>query len=90
MATIVVRACGYRVTSRKGHHYFTFRALEAVDPAFTKEAASFDVARSKRNDFSYDAPVEVSDTDVAALITTVEQFRELAEEWIGVRYASFV
>lgn len=30
LATIVIRACGYRVTSRSGHHYYTFQALAAA------------------------------------------------------------
>ena len=86
MATVVVRACGYRVTSKKGHHYYTFIALETADQAFAKEAAVFDVSRSKRNDFSYDAVVNLSETDVADLIATVERFRDDAEKWIAARF----
>src|SRR5436309_15028266 len=45
MATIVVRACGYRVISKGGHHYYTFQALETADAVFIKQAALFDLAR---------------------------------------------
>jgi hypothetical protein len=65
MATIVVRASGYRVVAKTGHHYFTFQAMQASDPAFVRMALYFDTARDKRNDFSYDSPVLVSDTDCA-------------------------
>ena len=84
-ATIVVRACGYRVISKGGHHYYTFQALEASDPGFAKVAVYFDTARSKRNDFSYDTPVAISDTEAADLVRSVIQFRNDVEAWIKRR-----
>ena len=81
-ATIVVRACGYRVISKGGHHYYTFQALEAADPGFAKLAVYFDTARSKRNDFSYDTPVTVSDTEADDLVRSVIQFRNDVGAWI--------
>jgi hypothetical protein len=86
MATVVVRACGYRVTAKSGHHYFTFQALQASDRAFVKVAIYFDDARDKRNDFSYDSPVLISDTDADDLLKTVEEFQRDAENWIQKRY----
>jgi hypothetical protein len=82
MATIVVRASGYRVIAKNGHHYFTFQALQAAEPIFVKTAIYFDNARDTRNDFSYDAPLAISDTDVDDLIESVEQFQRDAEAWI--------
>lgn len=82
MATVVIRASGYRVTSKVGHHYFTFQALEAADAAFATPATAFDVARAKRNDFSYDSPVPISDTDANDLVDAVKQFQQDAEKWI--------
>lgn len=83
MATALVRANGYRVTSKGGHHYFTFQALEASDPVFSTMAHYFDQARDRRNDFSYDSPVVVSDTDAEDLLNTVKQFVTDAENWIS-------
>ena len=74
---------GHRVTSKGGHHYYTFQALAAADPAFSKAAVNFDAARGKRNDFSYDTPVMISDTDADDLIGAVRQFRKDAEGWIA-------
>jgi hypothetical protein len=74
MATIVVRASGYRVISKSGHHYHTFQALLAADHKFAKSAANFDTARSKRNDFSYDTPVSISETDADDLLQAVLRF----------------
>jgi hypothetical protein len=85
MATIVVRASGYRVTAKSGHHYFTFQALQAADPAFLKTSIYFDIARDRRNEFSYDAPVSISDTDADDLVKAVEQFQSDAEAWIKVK-----
>jgi hypothetical protein len=82
MSTLVVRASGYRVTSKAGHHYYTFQALQAAGARFLKMAIYFDDAREKRNDFSYDAPVPVSDTDADELVRNVEQFRHEAEAWV--------
>lgn len=85
VATLVVRASGYRVVAKSGHHYFTFQALKASDPSFAKVAAYFDDVRDTRNDFSYKAPVLISDTDADELVKEVEQFRQDAESWIRAK-----
>jgi hypothetical protein len=83
LATIVIRVCGYRVVTKTGHHYFTFQALEAADTSFAKAAANFDTARRKRNDFSYDAPAEITKTDADDLINAVTEFLRDVERWIA-------
>lgn len=88
MATGVVRASGYRVVAKSGHHYFTFQALQASDPAFKPMAVYFDRARDKRNDFSYDSPGIISDTDAEDLLSAVLQFVADAELWISSRHPS--
>jgi len=68
----------------------TFKSLEAADPTFAKAAANFDAARDKRNDFSYDSPVEISDTDADDLVESVKRFHGEIEKWIAVRNSSLV
>ncbi len=85
VATIVIRASGYRVTSKTGHHWVTFQALEAANSAFLMAAAHFDAARRKRNDFSYDTPISISETDADELVAAVKQFQLDAEKWIRAR-----
>lgn len=85
VATVVVRASGYRVIAKTGHHYFTFQTLQASDPVFVKMALYFDKARNTRNDFSYDAPVLISDTDADELVQAVEQFQLDVEAWIKAK-----
>jgi hypothetical protein len=86
MATAVVRASGYRVIAKNGHHYFTFQALQASDAAFILMATYFDRARDKRNDFSYDSPIVISDADAEDLINAVLQFVTDAERWISSKH----
>ena len=86
LSTLVVRATGYRVVSKGAHHYYTFAALEIADKTFAKAAAYFDVARSKRNDFSYDSPIPVSDTDAQELLQSVKQFAQQAQAWIMAKH----
>lgn len=86
MATIVVRASGYRVIARNGHHYFTFQALAASDSSFAVMAVYFDRARDQRNDFMYDAPTAISDTDAEELVKEVAQFVIECENWISKHY----
>ncbi len=87
MATIVVRASGYRVIAKNGHHYFTLQA-PAANPAFATTAFYFDGARDKRNNFSYDSPIAISDTDAQDLIDAVQQFTIDAEKWIAAKFPS--
>jgi hypothetical protein len=82
---VVIRASGYRVISKSGHHFHTFQALAAADRRFAKAAANFDAARSKRNDFSYDRPVAITETDADDLLQAVVQFQREADKWIRSR-----
>ncbi len=86
LATIVIRANGYRVISKSGHHFYTFQALAVTDPSFAKAVADFDAARGKRNDFSYDTPIPISDTDADDLMQAVEQFQRNAQKWIRAKH----
>jgi hypothetical protein len=83
LATMVIRAAGYRVTSKMGGHYYTFLALEASDAAFDTQAAAFDDAREKRNDFSDEDAGVVTDSEAEALLNEVTQFQQDAEAWIA-------
>jgi hypothetical protein len=85
LATVVVRASGYRVIAKNGHHYFTFQSLAAASPAFAKMAVYFDHARDKRNEFSYDSPILITDTDADDRIAAVEKCRETAQGWIKAK-----
>ena len=68
LATMVIRAAGYRVRAHGGGHYNTFLALEAADPKlFARQAAYFNVCREKRNELSYEMVGVVSELEAEEL-----------------------
>lgn len=73
-----------------GGHYFTFVALETADAAFATQAAGFDAARSKRNEFSYDDSDVVTNTESDELLKEAKQFQQDVEKWIAVKNPSLV
>ena len=86
LATIVVRASGYRVRAGGGAHYNTFLALEAADPtAFARYAVYFNLCREKRNELAYVAPERVSEQEVAEILREVPAFARLVEQWLKDR-----
>lgn len=90
LATIVVRASGYRVKSQGGGHYNTFLALEAADPAFAAMAAYFDICRTKRNEFSYDGAGVVSSTEAAELELKTDRFAADVDAWLRANHPGLV
>ncbi|HEV3138687.1 MAG TPA: hypothetical protein VGZ26_12300 [Pirellulales bacterium] len=86
LSLIVVRAGGYRPRSASGHHYNTFLALEAADPAFAGLSVYFDGCRMKRNISEYDFAGGVTETDVDGLLNTVQEFAVDVEAWVKARY----
>lgn len=89
-ATLATRASGYRVISKGGHHYYTFQALSSVDPQFDPTATFLDQCRSKRNDFSYDSPITVTDTEADDLLNTAQQLRTDVEAWLSAKHPTLV
>lgn len=90
MATMAIRANGYRVVAKNGHHFFTFQALQASAPNFVKMAIYLDSARDKRNEFSYDAPAQISNTDADELVEAVTKFQRDIEAWIRSKNSKLV
>lgn len=86
IATMVIRASGYRVSSRMGHHYYTFETLSAIAPEFDAIADFFNVCREKRNDFSYDSPVSITDTEAQDIVASAIQFKVHFEKWLKSKH----
>ena len=86
LATIVVRASGYRVR-QSGARYNTFQALEAADPdVFGVFAIYFDSCRGLRNTLSHDTVGVVSKKDLEELLEQLPRFEETALEWISANH----
>lgn len=91
LATIAIRASGYRVKQPGGAHRNTFLALPvAMGPAFDTLATYFDSCRQSRNDLSYDAANVVSDSDAAELLKKATQFRTDVENWLRRNHPTLI
>lgn len=90
LATIVLRAGGYR-TAGAAHHWVTFQALPHIMGADQQERADYlDACRRKRNIADYDASGEVSQAEVQELLTEAEQFREAVLAWLGEHHTDLL
>src|ERR1700722_19546254 len=82
LATIVVRACGYRPKKEGGAHYNTFQALNAAGPEFESLAVYFDACRRKRNEFNYEASEIVSGSESEELVLKAAGFGQMVDSWL--------
>ena len=85
-AVVAIRASGYRVTAKLGHHAATFEAVEALDARFKAFVDFFDASRSKRNDLEYSAKPPPSESDATDLVAEVERFAREIDTWIASRF----
>jgi hypothetical protein len=86
LATLIIRAEGYRVRAHGGSHYNTFLALEAADPKrFVDLAAYFNACREKRNELSYTMAGIASEHEARELLRETEEFEGIARQWIRSR-----
>jgi hypothetical protein len=85
LATIVLRASGYR-TAGVGHHWITFQALpELMGAGQQVRADYFDACRRKRNIADYDAAGEISDSETEELLAEALEFRRDVQAWLSAR-----
>ncbi len=82
LASIVVRASGYRVKVEGGGHYNTFQALKAADPSFSKIATFLDACRRKRNDFLYEETDVVTSTEAENFLIQTNAFSLEVDAWL--------
>jgi len=91
LATVSIRACGYRVKSHGGAHYNTYLALpSAMGSAFDAWAAYFDSCRQSRNDLSYGIASVVSDSDADELLTKAVEFRGQVIQWLQANHSTLI
>ena len=90
LATIVLRAAGYR-GSGVGHHWVTFQALpHLLGPEHQSLADYFNGCRSKRNTADYDAAGEISDGEVVELYQEALLFRTVVLRWLDMQHPALV
>jgi len=82
LATIVVRAAGYR-PSGVGHHWMTFQLLlDILGPGEQDRVDYLDSCRQKRNVAAYDRAGLVSESEVSELLHEVRGFRSAVVAWL--------
>ena len=91
MASAALHAAGYRTNSNApGHHAITVGSIEhtfEADPALVRK---FDGFRRKRNRVSYDAPVAVSEPEVAEMLALARQLRRDVESWLRASHPALI
>jgi hypothetical protein len=91
LATVSIRASGYRVKQVGGAHYNTFFALTAaMGAAYDTLATYLDGCRQSRNDLSYGAASVVSDSDADELLKKATEFRESIEVWLRTKHPTLI
>lgn len=91
LATIAIRANGYRIKKTGGAHYNTFLALRiALGADFETLAVYLDSCRQMRNDLSYDAAGIVSERDAKELVEQTERFSNRVDTWLEAHHPSLV
>lgn len=83
LATIIVRAHGYR-TLGAGHHFTTLSLLpEILGPDLQSTSDYLNACRAKRNTVDYDGIGVATDSEVAELIEETEKFQAAVIAWVA-------
>lgn len=83
LATLVIRASGYRATSKVGHHWVTFAVLpDLLGEKYFKAAEYFNDCRAKRNAVEYCDTGTLSNKEVEKLLHEVVQFKRAVVSWL--------
>ena len=82
LATVVLRASGYRAAGG-ARHWVTFQILpELMGEDQTERAKYFDACRTKRHHAVYDAAGRISEAEVRELLEEVRVFRTAVVAWL--------
>jgi hypothetical protein len=83
LATIVLRAAGYRTSPEQpGHHAITLQALPLTLGTNADLTMQLDAFRRKRNLAAYEGDDSVSDRDLAELLTIVDELKPRLLAWL--------
>jgi hypothetical protein len=86
LATVVVRASGYRV-SGSAHHWAAFAALpELLGATAQGRADQFDRSRRKRNRATYSRAGQISEEEAAKILAAVQAFRSEVLDWLRANH----
>jgi len=90
LATIVLRAEGYR-TLGTAHHHTTIRALPLVLGDDVIETTDYlDACRSRRNTVDYDGIGIATQEDVTELLSEVEVLQAVVKQWLCEQHPELI
>ena len=91
LATIALRASGYRATTKVGHHWITFTILpDILGDKFIKEAYYFNECRTKRNTTEYCDVGTISQDEAQKLIHEVIAFKKKINSWLKTHHPTLL
>jgi uncharacterized protein (UPF0332 family) len=83
LATIPIRASGYRATTKVGHHWVTLTALpEFLGKEFQTEADYFNECRVKRNMVEYKSSGNITIGEALKLIHHAKILKKAVVSWL--------
>lgn len=87
LATVALRAAGYRTSSNlPGHHAIAIASLAFTLGADARTVAVLEAFRRKRNRATYGGPEEVSEQELAELVTLATRLRAQLAAWLKARH----
>lgn len=82
LATIALRASGYRASTQAGHHVRTIESLELTIQADAKLIQKLKVLNNKRNKSSYDTAGVVSNQDLESMVNLAVELKRAVIAWL--------
>ena len=90
LSAIILACRGYRAAGW-AHHYTTFETLyEILGQTYEDRIAYFDQCRTKRNVADYSRVGEVTEHEVAELISEAESFMKVTIGWLKQNYPQYL
>ncbi len=82
IATMALRATGYRTVTQAGHHAKTIESLELTLKSNARIVQKFKTLNNKRNKSVYDVAGAVSDQDLVAIVSLANELKDGAIAWL--------
>ena len=86
LATVALRASGYRTSTQAGHHLRTIESLELTINADSKLIQRLKTLSKKRNATSYDLAGNVSEQELQLAIKTAEDMQRQVLSWLKEKH----
>jgi uncharacterized protein (UPF0332 family) len=87
LASIPIRASGYRATTKTGHHWITFATLPVfLGKEFDAFSSYFDDCRWKRNQIEYMDTGSITKEEALKLIHETKKLKKIVLVWLKKYY----